>query len=114
MGVIRQRKPRKHEKLSHYTDTRSPDSTSMARPKQRESQQTATKPDSSGMITCPLTFLENVSLEAGAAADALLSNPSYSAPEKRQEENTSKEFLMKLTSMNAAKAAEEIRADLED
>ena len=74
----------------------------------------STKPDSSGMITCPLTFLENVSLEAGAAADALLSNPSYSAPEKRQEENTSKEFLMKLTSMNAGKAAEEIRADLED
>ncbi|NQV52072.1 MAG: hypothetical protein HQ500_02765 [Flavobacteriales bacterium] len=74
----------------------------------------STKPDSNGMISCPLTLLENVSLEAGAAAEALLSNPSYSAPEKRQEDDTSKEFLMKLTSMNAAKAAEDIRVNLED
>ncbi|NQV52073.1 MAG: hypothetical protein HQ500_02770 [Flavobacteriales bacterium] len=73
-----------------------------------------THPDSSGMTAGQLNILENVSIEAGEAADALLSNPSYSAPEKLQEEKTSTEFLMKLTSMNAAKAAEEIRVDIEE
>ena len=74
---------------------------------------TNTNPDSSKMRVTQLDAAEHISCEVMIAADELMSDERFSA-ESRKDNETSRSFLMELTSINAAKEAEEIRAIYED
>lgn len=74
---------------------------------------TKTNPDSSTMKVSQLDSADPLGMEVMCAADQLMSDARLSE-EKRKDAETSRSFMMELTSINAAKEAEEVRAIYED
>jgi len=68
-----------------------------------------TKPDSSKISQTEMSSLDEVALEVSEVAEDLMNT----SPQVKKDEQTSTSFLMQLTSINAAKAAEYIRATIE-